>query len=188
MKPLKTFRAGSRENWRAWLAKNHESEREVWVVFPKKHTGEKCMSYEDSAEEALCHGWIDSIIKRIDDKTYARKFTPRTNTENWSEVNKRRVAKMIREGRMTDIGLAKIGYANPEREPAKSKTRVLEVPLFMEKALRTKKEAWTNFNALPPSHRRNYILWITDAKREETRDKRLREAIQRLIKNEKLGL
>src|SRR5256712_10808633 len=96
MKTLKTFRAGDRESWRAWLTKNHASEREVWVVFPKKHTGEKCMSYEDSVEEALCHGWIDSIIKRIDDETYARKFTPRTNNENWSEVNKRRVAKCIR--------------------------------------------------------------------------------------------
>jgi hypothetical protein len=118
MKILKTFERRT-ESWRAWLAKNHASEREVWVIFPKKHTGEKCMSYEDSVEEALCHGWIDSIIKRIDDQTYARKFTPRTDNLNWSDVNKRRVAKCIREGRMTEIGLAKIAYENVEHPSPK---------------------------------------------------------------------
>jgi uncharacterized protein YdeI (YjbR/CyaY-like superfamily) len=70
-----TYRAKDRESWRAWLAQNHATVKEVWVVFPKKHTGETCMSYEDSVEEALCYGWIDSIIKRIDDETFARKFT-----------------------------------------------------------------------------------------------------------------
>src|SRR5215469_9267504 len=110
----KTFKAPDRNTWRSWLASNHASENEVWVIYQKKHTGESCISYEDSVEEALCFGWIDSIIKRIDDKSYARKFTPRTNVENWSELNKKRAAKCIQEGRMTEIGRAKITYANPE--------------------------------------------------------------------------
>ena len=74
-----TFRASDRKSWRAWLAKNHPSQKEVWLVFPKKHTGEKSVSYEESVEEALCYGCIDSIVKRIDDDSYARKFTPRTD-------------------------------------------------------------------------------------------------------------
>ena len=183
-----TFRATDRESWRLWLAENHASQRVVWVVFAKKHTGERCMSYEESVEEALCYGWIDSIIKRIDDATYARKFTPRTDNENWSETNKRRVAKCIREGRMTEVGLAKIRYSNVERPPRPSKPKVLPVPSFMTKTLKTDPKAWKNFNALTPSHQRRYALWVNTAKREETRIKRLKEAIQLLAQNKKLGL
>lgn len=188
MKQLHTFRATNREDWRAWLAENHATQREVWVIFPKKHTGESCMSYDESVEEALCFGWIDSIIKRINDVTYARKFTPRTDNENWSQLNRRRAAKCIREGRMTETGLAKITYSDPEvaRRPAMPK--VLTVPAFMTKALKTNPKALKNFTALAPSHRRHYTLWITSAKREETRLKRLQEAIQLLARNEKLGL
>ena len=188
MKNRKTFRARDRESWRAWLAQNHASEREVWVVFPRKQTGERCMSYEDSVEEALCHGWIDSIIKRVDDNSYARKFTPRSDNQNWSELNKRRVAKLIQEGRMTEIGLAKIGYSSAEPKPRPAIPKVVTLPAFMEQALRKKKKAWENFESLAPSHRRNYIVWVTWAKREETRAKRLQEAIQLLSVNKKLGL
>lgn len=188
MKILKTFPATDRERWRAWLAENHASEREVWVVFPKKQTGERCMSYEESVEEALCHGWIDSIIKRIDERSYARKFTPRTDHQNWSELNRRRVAKLMQEGRMTEIGLAKIGYSNPELQPRKSKPKAQAVPTFVEQALRKNKQAWENFMRLAPSHQRNYVLWISSAKREETRAKRVQGAIRLLIENQKLGL
>jgi uncharacterized protein YdeI (YjbR/CyaY-like superfamily) len=191
MSNLKTYRATNRAAWREWLAKNHGSERELWVVFPKAHTNQPCMSYEDSVEEALCYGWIDSIIKRIDDDTYARKFTPRTNHENWSRPNKRRVAKVIREGRMTAIGLAKITYPNPEIEPPKAAPKPkapLELPSFMQRALKANAKAWANFNGMPPSHRKSYILWVTMAKREETREKRLREAIHMITNNKELGL
>jgi uncharacterized protein YdeI (YjbR/CyaY-like superfamily) len=188
MKTLKTFPATDRESWRAWLAENHASEREVWVVFPKKQTGELCMSYEESVEEALCHGWIDSLVKRMDEKTYARKFTPRTNNQNWSELNKRRVAKLIQEGRMTEIGLAKVNYSNAELQPRKSKPEIPSIPAFVEQGLLKNKQAWENFMRLAPSHKRNYVLWISSAKREETRAKRLQEAIQLLIQNKKLGL
>ena len=151
------------------------------------------MSYEDAVEEALCHGWIDSIIKRIDDARYARKFTPRTDNRNWSDLNKTRIARLIREGRMTEAGLAKVGYSNPERPPARSKRDVAQekfsvAPPFMERALAANREVWENFQKLAPSHKRNYVAWITMAKREETRRKRLAEAIQLLAANRKLGL
>ena len=188
-----TFKATDRNTWRTWLATNHASEREVWVVFHKKHTGVSCMSYEDSVEEALCFGWIDSVIKRLDENTFARKFTPRIDTTNWSELNKQRVAKCIQEGRMTEIGLAKVSYPDPGiykggKRAAGLLPKKASLPVFMAKALQAHDKAWKSFSAMPPSHQRNYILWISTAKREETRVKRLDEAIQLLLKNEKLGL
>ena len=183
-----TYKAATREAWRAWLAKNHDLEKVVWVSYPKKHTGMRCMSYEDSVEEALCYGWIDSTVKRIDDSTYMRKFTPRTDHENWSDVNRRRVEKCIREGRMTEIGLAKIKFANAKNPGRSSVPKTVAVPGFMEKALKANPPAWKNFDALAPSHRRNYALWITDAKQEETKLRRLAKAIEMLKKGEKLGL
>jgi uncharacterized protein YdeI (YjbR/CyaY-like superfamily) len=188
MKQQNTFRAKDRGSWRAWLAENHASEEVVWVVFPKKHTGESCMSYEESVEEALCYGWIDSIVKRIDDTTYARKFTPRTDTENWSELNKRRLAKCIKEGRMTEAGLAKIGHSNAKQPMRPARPKVVPAPSFMTNALKRNPQAWKNFKALAPSHQRHYTLWITLAKRDETREKRLNEAINLLTQNKKLGL
>src|SRR5215469_4654239 len=182
----KTFKATDRKKWRTWLATNHTSEREVWVVFQKKHTGVSCMSYEDSVEEALCFGWIDSVIKRLDENTFARKFTPRMDTTNWSELNKQRVAKCIQEGRMTEIGLAKVSHPDPgiykggKPQASGLRPKTASLPAFMAKALQAHDKAWESFNAMPPSHQRNYILWITMAKRAETREKRLKEAIQLL--------
>ena len=184
----KTYAAKDCESWRAWLTEHHASQDQVWIVFPKKHTGEACMSYEESVEEALCFGWIDSVVKRIDDATYARKFTPRTDKENWSELNKKRVEKCIKEGRMTEAGLAKIGYSEPERPPRPSMPKVVPIPSFMAKALKLNPLALKNFNELAPSHQRHYTLWITMAKQEKTREKRLKEAIELLKRNEKLGL
>ena len=188
MKMHKTLNATDREAWRAWLSHNHASEREAWLVFPKIRTRKVVMSYDDAAEEALCYGWIDSIVQRLDDKRYARKFTPRTNSLRWSEANKRRIAKLIRENRMTDFGLAKVGYSNPERNRPKPERKVWSVPGFMRTALQAQPKAWENFSALAPSHQRNYIKWIMDGKRQETRQRRLAGAIQLLKENRKLGL
>jgi uncharacterized protein YdeI (YjbR/CyaY-like superfamily) len=183
-----TFRAGSREKWRAWLESNHEKEKVVWVVFPKKHTGDRSMSYDDSVEEALCFGWIDSIIKRVDDDTFARKFTPRTDCGNWSEINRKRLDKCISEGRMTPAGLAKVGDGGDASRPRPAIPKAGPPPAFMTKALKASPLAWAAFTAMAPSHQRRYTLWITMAKRQETREKRLQEAIRLLEKNETLGL
>jgi uncharacterized protein YdeI (YjbR/CyaY-like superfamily) len=96
----------TRDEWRAWLAEHHDTEREVWLVSYKKHTGRPQIPYDDAVEEALCFGWIDSLVKTIDDERFAQKFTPRKEKSNWSESNKRRVRKLVREGRMTEAGLA----------------------------------------------------------------------------------
>ena len=94
--------------WRDWLAKNYNKESVLWLIFYKKETGISSIDYESAVEEALCYGWIDSIIKKLDESRYARKFTPRKDSSKWSEINKNRVARLIKNGRMTKIGLAKI--------------------------------------------------------------------------------
>src|SRR5579863_366528 len=109
---MKQVRVTTRAQWRRWLAKNHDRETNgAWLVFQKKHTDRPSLDYEEAVEEALCFGWIDSIIRRIDDGTYCRKFTPRKNDSAWSNENKTRVEKVTGEGRMTQFGQAKVDAA-----------------------------------------------------------------------------
>lgn len=191
MKITKTLYVTNREDWRAWLEENHETEKEVWLIFYKKHTGRPRLPYEDAVEEALCFGWIDSIVQRIDDEKYAQKFTPRRDSGKWSESNKRRLRKLLEEGRMTRAGLAKVGARVLEtggRAGSERKTEDSAVPSYLSDALRAHRKAWENFNNLAPSYRRQYVLWIGTAKKEETRSRRIREAIKLLARNEKLGI
>jgi uncharacterized protein YdeI (YjbR/CyaY-like superfamily) len=175
-----------REDWRAWLEAHHGKEREVWLVFYKKHTGKPSLSYDAAVEEALCFGWIDSLIKRLDDERYARKFTPRKDRRRWSASNLKRIEKLKAEGRMTAAGMAMIP-ADVEAEPAASK-RSLEPPDFFLGALEASPAAAEYFATLAPSYRRNFIHWVASAKREATRQRRLSEAISLLAEGKKLGM
>jgi len=189
MEIRKTLYVTSREEWRAWLTEHYQSETEVWLVYYKKHTGRPRISYDHAVEEALCFGWIDSIGKRMDDEKFAQKFTPRRDCTTWSALNKRRLRKLIREGRMTEAGLAKIDIAMlGEGAQAKESKGDVEIPRFVKQALMANAKAWENFRNLTPSRRRSYIQLIMDAKREETRERRLREAVSLLEQNKKLGL
>lgn len=188
---MKTLYVINRKNWRKWLEKNHDKEKEIWLIYYKQHTNKPSINYDDSVEEALCFGWIDSIIKRIDDEKYARKFTPRTDTTKWSAVNKERVKKLIKQGRMTKIGVAKIArdILNKKEQTLREKLKNnLIIPVNIKNQLMTNQTAWVNFNKLAPSYKRNYIGWITSAKKIETQMKRVQEAIRLLKENKKLGL
>ena len=189
---MKMLDVRTRKDWRQWLAKNHAKETEIWLVFHKKHTGVSNVPYEETVEEALCFGWIDSIIKRLDENRYARKYTPRTPGSPWSELNKARAEKMIKEGRMTDAGLALIHEAKSSGEWGQKRSRphipADEIPQEFRDALAGNPEAEKNFSALAPSYRTHYILWIALAKRAETRQRRVEEAIQKLERGEQLGL
>ncbi|MBU1707931.1 YdeI/OmpD-associated family protein [bacterium] len=190
MKSQQTLYVTNREDWRAWLEKNYASANEIWLVYYKKHTGKPRIPYDDAVEEALCFGWIDSIIKRVDDEIYMQKFTPRKSASTWSELNKNRVQKMIRQGRMTEAGLTKIKEAKKNgtwSETVASK-KAVELSPEIKKSLAANKKAWGNFNKFAPSHKRQYIGWIMSAKKEETRERRLKEAIKMLAQNKKLGM
>ncbi len=175
-----------RAEWRRWLEGHHAEVREVWLVFYKKHTGRPSLSYDAAVEEALCFGWIDSLIKRLDEDRYARKFTPRTDSGKWSAANLRRIEQLKAAGRMTKIGLAKVPEGVAPLPPVSSRT--LEVPEFFAAALEQHPAARAFFEGLPPSHRRNYIHWLSSAKREATRQRRLAEAIERLERGSTLGM
>ena len=196
MKELEQIYFNNRESFRNWLVKNHDKSPGIWMIFYKKHVNTECIEYREALEEALCFGWIDSIIKKVDEDQYLRKFTPRTNVSNWSDLNKKIVLSLIKKGRMTEAGLKKIdvylekGKVEWENKVTKEDPRKkeLQVPDFITNAFAENEPALTNFNNLARSHKRNYILWITDAKREETILKRLNESIKLLKENRSLGL
>ncbi|MBU6998204.1 MAG: YdeI/OmpD-associated family protein [Theionarchaea archaeon] len=176
----------TRSEWRSWLEANHTTQNEIWLVFYKKHTGNPTISYNDAVEEAICFGWIDSIIKRIDDEKFVRKFTPRRDTRRWSSSNIDRIKKMINQGKMTEAGLQKIDELSLERGPEPRKE--FTIPTHVEEALKAHPEAWNNFVALAPGYRRQYLGWVVSAKKEETQKRRLAELITVLENNEKLGM
>jgi uncharacterized protein YdeI (YjbR/CyaY-like superfamily) len=185
----KTLYVTNRCDWRAWLAKHHATETEIWLIFYKQHTGRPRIPYDDAVEEALCFGWIDSIVKRIDDEKFAQKFTPRRAGSNWSASNLARIKRLVKEGKMAPAGLAKIdGAFLREKAPPPRRKADLPVPRFMMQALKANRKAWENFQKLAPSYRRMYIGWIMHAKKQETRERRLKEAVTLLEQNKKLGL
>jgi uncharacterized protein YdeI (YjbR/CyaY-like superfamily) len=104
---LETLEVTSSREWRAWLAEHHGREIGIWLVFWKKHTGKTAVSYQDAVDEALCFGWIDTLVRRLDDDRYAQKFTPRQPKSHWTEANRRIFARLVEERRMTAAGLAK---------------------------------------------------------------------------------
>jgi uncharacterized protein YdeI (YjbR/CyaY-like superfamily) len=124
MQPGRLLYVTNREEWRTWLKENHETEKEIWLVFFKKNSGKPGIIYEDAVEEAICFGWIDSLVKKIDDQSYSQKFTPRTVKAGWSVSNKIRAERMIQQGRMTQAGLDKIREAkengNWEKTPERN--------------------------------------------------------------------
>jgi uncharacterized protein YdeI (YjbR/CyaY-like superfamily) len=188
MEITKTTYAANRTEWRAWLEQHHATETEVWLVYYKKGCGKPSATYLESLEEALCFGWIDSLIQKIDDEKYARKFNPRRAGSKWSDLNKHLVAKLVKEGRMTGAGLAMVDFTLPKADARRPKRPELPLPDWLKAGLMISSKAWENFNSLPPSHRREYIGWITDAKKEETRQRRIRKAIEKLEKDERLGM
>jgi uncharacterized protein YdeI (YjbR/CyaY-like superfamily) len=186
---LPEVRVPDRAAWRAWLAQNHDREkRGVWLIFHKGRPAGSTLEYDESVEEALCFGWVDSIVKRIDDATYCRKFTPRKLDSAWSTSNKKRVAKIIKEGRMTEHGLVKIRAARKsgswEKDPAPNLNRPMP-PEFAE-ALARDRKADDFFHQLPPSQRKIYVWWIASAKRPETKTARLAKALALLAAGKRL--
>lgn len=188
---MKQVHITTRSQWRQWLAENHDQEKNgIWLVFNKKQSGRPSLEYAESVEEALCFGWIDSIIKRIDDDTYCRKFTPRKDGSRWSNINKRRVDKIIQEGRMTEFGRAKVEAAKQSGSWAGQSRPVISmtIPKELSESLARNRKAEVFFEKLAPTYRKQFIGWIVTAKRPETRAKRLKETLALLARSEKLGL
>jgi len=179
-----------RAAWRAWLERRHAEAPGAWLVYFKKHTGLASVSYRDSVLEALCFGWIDGLKRRIDDQRYAHRFTPRRPGSRWSDLNVRCARELIAAGQMRAAGLEAFERRSDAPDPDAALRRDPDpaLPADIEQALREHPQSWEHFTALAPGCRRQYVLWLSTAKRPETRSKRLDEAIRLLAEGRRLGM
>jgi uncharacterized protein YdeI (YjbR/CyaY-like superfamily) len=170
----------NRTAWRAWLRKNHVLKSEIWLLYYKKHTGRPRISYNHAVEEALCYGWIDSIIKRVDEDRTAQRFSPRRLKSFLSETNKERVRRLIRAKKMTRFGLTKIrAQMDQEFVPARD----------VIAAVKRDATTWKNFIAFPASYRRIRVGWIDASRRRpEIFQQRLRYFLKMTAQNKRFGM
>ncbi len=180
--------------WRAWLAEKHDKRSVVWLVFYKKSTRSgqhsNWIRYEEAVREALCHGWIDSLVKRVDERRYRQKFTPRKAKSKWSASNKKRIAALQAEGKLAAAGKRLIAAAKRDGswDLLPDAEKQYGMPAELEEVLANNETAAANFGALPPSHKKRYALWIASAKRPATRQRRATRAATMLAAGERLGL
>jgi uncharacterized protein YdeI (YjbR/CyaY-like superfamily) len=178
------FYAKTRKAWRQWLHKNHSSEVSVWLIIYKKESGIPSVYYDEAVEEALCFGWIDSKPNKRDEQSFIQFFAKRKATSNWSKLNKTRVEKLLQQGLITQAGMEMIDIAKANGKwDALNEVDNLVIPPDMEQAFKSNKTAKQNFEAFPPSTIRGILEWILNAKRPETRQKRIDETIALAEKN-----
>jgi uncharacterized protein YdeI (YjbR/CyaY-like superfamily) len=163
----------SRQGLRAWLLANHDKVAVLQLGMYKKGSGRPTVTYEEALEEALCFGWIDGVRHPIDDERFTQRFTPRRPGSKWSAVNIRRVEGLIARGLMHDAGLRAFEARDASVQPYASEDRPQALPEPYFARLQGSQAAWQFFSAQPPWYQRTCAFWVMDAKREETRERRL---------------
>jgi uncharacterized protein YdeI (YjbR/CyaY-like superfamily) len=177
---METLYVEDRSHWRAWLKANSERAPAVWLLYYKKHTGRPRIACADAVEEAICFGWIDGKIKKLDQARFAQLFTPRKPKSNWSRPNLERAARMIRQGKMTAAGMKVFDPRN--QTPALP----IKLPASLEEQFRKRHNAWENFTPFPPSYQRMTIGWVASAKQEATQLRRLQQLIAESAANQRI--
>jgi uncharacterized protein YdeI (YjbR/CyaY-like superfamily) len=173
---VERFQAETRGEWRAWLEQNHATSSGVWLVTFKKNSGQPALIYGDSVEEALCFGWVDSKPGKLDELRSMLYFAPRKPKSGWAKPNKERIVRLLEDGLMQPAGIAKIEAAKLDGSwTLLDAVEALEVPEDLEKALKGFPNATANFAAFPKSAKRGILEWIVQAKKPETRAKRIAE-------------
>jgi uncharacterized protein YdeI (YjbR/CyaY-like superfamily) len=169
----------NRHGWRAWLQEYHGTEKEAWLLIKKKHATGPGIGLNEAVEEALCFGWIDGLMRSVDDETFTLRFSPRKPRSIWSEGNKQRVQRLIQQGHMTEAGMAAIRQAmeNGEWEKASEREDTSVLAPDLEEALQRDGQIWSKWESLAPSRKKQYIYWVASAKAAETRHRRIRETI-----------
>lgn len=177
---MKTITLFTRNEFRNWLEKNHVTENKVSVVLYKKHTGELSPSHKELMEEAICFGWIDTTIKRLDDERYVRNFCKRNRNSKWSDNTLSYAKELIKLKKMTPVGSKyyKEGLKKPTHDFGIPKNP--DIPIELKQALKNK--AKDNFEKYTPSTKKMLYRWILRGKREETRNKRIKLIIERAKK------
>lgn len=187
MRLTATLEPKNRKAWREWLESHHAEDKDIWLIFTKAKHGPDLFSYKEALSEALCFGWIDGVRQRIDDEQYAQRFSPRIKSSKWSAVNLALANELKASGLMAPSGLEALDQATPAVKPGHEPSGQMQASPIIA-AIQADPAAWNHFQNLPPSHQRRYIGWISDAKRELTRTKRVAEAIELLRENKRLGL
>jgi uncharacterized protein YdeI (YjbR/CyaY-like superfamily) len=183
----------TRSAWRAWLARNHDKEKGIWLAYYKKGSGKRSVTYEEALQEALCYGWIDSTVGRLDAERYKQRYTPRNLKSVWSPSNKARVEKLIADGLMAPPGLAKVEAAKRTGSwdilnDVERIGRGAEIPADLLEALAKDGRARQVFEKRPPSEKKLWAYWILSAKRPETRARRIAETVKRVLAGRRPGM
>jgi uncharacterized protein YdeI (YjbR/CyaY-like superfamily) len=180
----------NRYEWRKWLEINHKNIKEVWLIHYKKPSNKKSINHFEAVEEALCFGWIDSKLKKIDKESFILKYSPRRPKSIWSKINKEKAEELIALGKMTKSGLEKIKDAKKQGLWDTAYTNLVKdrLPSDLKNSLMQNKTAWINFQKFANSYRNMYIGWVKDAKTQETRKRRISEVVKRAAKNKKPGI
>lgn len=169
----------SPQEWRDWLATNHQREEFIWVVFYKVSSEVPSLTWSEAVDEALCFGWIDSTKRPIDKERYKQYFSKRKPKSNWSKINKDKIEQLTAEGRMAEAGLQSVAVAKQNGSwTILDEIEALVVPQDLEAALNTKPAAKEYFEGLSKSVKKMYLYWIMSAKRPETRQKRISEIVE----------
>jgi uncharacterized protein YdeI (YjbR/CyaY-like superfamily) len=185
-KGVKTFHAESKTAFRNWLIENHKTETNLWLIIYKKDSGVPSITYDQAVDEALCFGWIDSVINKRDDESFFQYFAPRKPKSSWSRVNKLKIEKLISEGLMTESGLKMVELAKQTGTwTALDDVENLINPPDLQEALDQKPLAKEYFNLFPRSVKRGILEWLMNAKQAETRLKRITEIVEKAERNER---
>ena len=179
---MNNFYAKTRAAWRKWLLRNHQKEKNVWLVVYNNGSNVSCVTYPDAVEEALCFGWIDSTANKRDQKSHLLYFAQRKSKGGWSKINKERITRMIDQGLMTSAGLEKIEAAKKDGSWT-SAPALRTRPRNLAKAFSKQKKGLKFFEAFPPSVKKIILHWIESAKRKETRANRIEETVTLAVKN-----
>jgi len=181
LQDIGSIRPRSRATWRTWLQRHHAASPGVWLVMAKKHTGLATVSYNDAVEEALCFGWIDTTLNPIDAQFYKQLFTPRKPRSTWAASNKARVERLIAQNLMTASGLAVIEVAKANGSWSSiDHVEAGEVPADLQRAIAGSAGTRRAWSALRPGLRKQFLFWMSAAKRQSTRDARIAEILLRL--------
>jgi len=182
--PKNSIHPKTRAEWRLWLEQNQTRTEGVWLISYKKGTGKPRMDYDETVEEALCFGWVDSKPNKLDDERSMLWFAPRKPGSGWSKPNKERVEKLIQNGLMSPAGLQKVEAAKKDGSwNALDSVEALEIPVDLAKALVANLTAQMYFEAFPRSVKRGILEWINNAKKPETRQKRIVETVESAARN-----
>jgi len=186
MPSVKSVYFRNRKEWRAWLEKNHNKEEKVALIVYKNHTGKPSLNHKESMEEAICFGWIDTTIKRLDKDRYIRNFSKRTDKSKWSKNTLRYARDLINKRKMSEYGIKryKEGLAKHPHDEGIPKSP--KVPNYLKKEIEKDKIAKENFKKIAPSYKKTLLRWLLKAKLEETKNKRIKIIVQSLRKKSKI--